>query len=356
MRVKNDRSNVGTAVIGLGRGMSHVRCLNSADGSELLAVCDSNKELAGKVAVEFSCDAYADYHEMLQRDDIGLVSLCTPSGTHCAIADEIAMAGKHVLLEKPIDIRLDRIDRTVKLFDEKGLQLGCIFQNRLEESSRMTKKAVDEGRLGRMTLATAQVKWYRDDKYYLASGGWRGTWAHDGGGSLMNQSVHTIDLMQWMMGPVKSVFGVTGIWAHEIESEDMGVALVKFESGAFGTIVGSTATYPGFGTTLDIHGTDGGICMKNNAITAWSLRDNEPCEEENVVKIFAEKAENIELRGINQKAITDETSFKQIQDMVCAVRDNRAPLIPGKEGRNSVEIILAIYRSAQTGKEVFLPL
>ncbi len=355
MKQKSDPKNIGVAVIGLGRGMSHVKVMHAAQGAELLAVCDINKELVEKVAADYGCDAYTDYLEMAKRDDIDLISVCTPSGMHCDMAMELANAGKHVLSEKPLDINLERIDNTVKLFEEKGLQLGCIFQNRLAESNQLMKKAVEAGRLGKLTLATAHVKWYRDDAYYLKNGGWRGTWKLDGGGSLMNQSVHTIDLMQWMMGPVKSVVGVSNIWSHKIEAEDMGVALVKFESGAFGTVVGSTATYPGFGTALEIHGVDGGLCMRDNAIISWKLRDNTETEEDDMLAKFA-GAKKKKTGSSDPNAIEGDTTFMQIQDMIYAVRDKRPPLIPGRDGRRAVEIILAIYKSAQSGQEVFLPL
>lgn len=353
-KMKKDMGNVGAAVIGLGRGMSHVEALLAAKGVELLAVCDINEEKIKKIAAEKGIDAYTDYKELLTREDIDLICVCTPSGLHCDMAIEIAKAGKHVLSEKPLDITISKMDSALKIFKEKGLKFGCIFQNRLEPANQKIKELVTSGRTGKLTLATAHVKWHRTQEYYQANGGWRGTWALDGGGSLMNQSVHTIDLMQWLMGPVKSVVGVTKVWDHDIETEDMGVALVKFESGAFGTIIGSTSTYPGFGTSLEIHGVDGGACMRDNRITVWKVKGENMEEEERSILERYGSGRKVAAGASNALAIKQDTTFLQVQDMVNAILEDRSPVIPAEEGRKAVEIILAIYESARTGKEVFL--
>jgi UDP-N-acetyl-2-amino-2-deoxyglucuronate dehydrogenase len=368
MKKKTNPANVGAAVIGLGRGMSHVRCYSGAENCDLIAVCDINEEKARAVAEEFGVDYYTDYQEMLKRDDIDLVSVVTPSGMHCEMADVIALAGKHCLVEKPLDVTLPPIDRTIALYDEKDLKLGCIFQNRLEDAIQLTKKAVEEGLLGELVVCNIMVKWYRNDAYYEANGGWRGTWRWDGGGSLMNQSVHTIDIMQWLMGGVESVFAKVKVVNHKIETEDIGCALVKFKNGAYGTITGSTATYPGFGTAIEVHGTKGGICVKDNQITSWKIdRSDTPAadKDEQKARAMAIAAEEAEMIAKTQKAprtgaandpaaIGNNTTFFQVQDMVNAVKENRQPIICGSEGRNAVELILAIYESSQTGKEIFL--
>ena len=347
MKTKKNAESVGAAVIGLGRGKALVRALDKAVGAELLAVCDINKDLVEEIAEEYETAAYTDYREMIERDDIGLVCVCTPSGMHMEMAMDCAREGKHVLSEKPLDIDLDIIDRALKLFEEKKLTLGCIFQNRFLNINRKKKEIAGSGKLGRLIFANAHIKWYRAQEYYERNGGWRGTWEQDGGGSLMNQSVHTIDLMQWIMGPVSSVVGQTRIWSHDIETEDMGVALVKFKSGALGTIVGSTATYPGFGTTLDIHGVNGGIC---NNILKYK---NESGEDEEIPLADLEMEE---AGASDPEAIGSDTTYFQVQDMVDAVREGRDHLLSGREARNAVEIILAVYESARRGKEVFLPL
>jgi predicted dehydrogenase len=349
MNKKKDPSSVGAAVIGLGRGRTHVKAILKAQGAELIAVCDKNQAAADKFAEEFGADAYTDLSEMLKRDDIDLVHVCTPSGLHTEMLLQIAEAGKHAITEKPLDITLERIDSAIEAFASRGLHLGCIFQIRLMPAIQEMKKAVDAGRLGTLVLANAHVKWFRTQEYYDQNGGWRGTWAWDGGGSLMNQAVHTIDLLQWMMGPVQSVVGHAKVSAHRIETEDLGVALVKFASGAVGTIVGTTAAYPGFGSSLELFGSDGGIAMKENLITDWKIRGDRMAEEETDMRNrFGELSEA-------KAALQADTTDKQIQDMIDAVRFNRPPLITGREGRDAVEIVLAIYESSRTGKEIFLP-
>jgi predicted dehydrogenase len=343
---RKQQSYVGAAVIGLGRGRAHIHALIRAEGAELLAVCDKNKDAAERVAAEFGVDAYTDIDDLLKREDIELIHVCTPNGLHSEMLLKIAEAGKHAITEKPLDITLDRIDRAIEAFASRGLQLGCIFQMRLMPGVREMKRAVSEERLGKLILGNAHIKWYRTQQYYDENGGWRGTWAWNGGGSLMNQAIHTIDLLQWIMGPVQSVVGHTQISTHRIETEDIGVALIKFANGAFGTIAGTTAAYPGFGTSLEIFGTDGGIAMKDNLISQWKVRgDTMASEEADILHKFG-----------GSYAATRETTFKQIQDMVDAVRNNRPPQITGKEGRDAVEIVLAIYESSKTGKEVHLPL
>lgn len=345
MKTKRDQANVGAAVVGLGRGQAHVNALLRAEGAELLAVCDKNKEAADRFAAKYEVDVYTDLDEMLKRDDIDLVHVCTPSGMHTDMLLKIAAAGKHAITEKPLDITLERIDSAIEAFASRHLQFGCIFQIRLMPAIREMKRAVEAGRLGKLVLANAQVKWFRSQDYYDQNGGWRGTWALDGGGSLINQAVHTIDLLQWMMGPVRSVIGHTQVSAHRIESEDLGVAIVKFANGAVGTIAGTTAAYPGFGASLEIYGADGGIAMKDNRLTDWKIRGD---------SMAAEEAEMLRNFGVGQQPPGD-TTFEQIQDMVDAVRNNRPPLITGREGRDAVEVVLAIYESSRTGKEVFLP-
>ncbi|MDF2714183.1 MAG: oxidoreductase [Paenibacillus sp.] len=353
MNKKKDKTSVGAAVIGLGRGRAHVNALLRAEGAELLAVCDKNKDAAEAFAAQYGVDAYTDMGEMLKRGDIDLVHVCTPSGLHTEMLLQIAAAGKHAITEKPLDISLERIDSAIDAFARRDLQLGCIFQIRLMPAVREMKQAIEAGRLGKLILANAHVKWFRTQQYYDQNGGWRGTWAWDGGGSLMNQAVHTIDLLQWMMGPVQSVVGHTQVSAHTIETEDMGVALVKFANGAFGTIVGTTGVYPGFGTSLEIFGSDGGIAMKDNLITDWKIRgENMAAEEADMLKRFGDGKG----QGEATAAPPADTTYVQIQDMVDAVRNNRPPMITGREGRDAVEIVLAIYESARTGKEIFLPL
>jgi UDP-N-acetyl-2-amino-2-deoxyglucuronate dehydrogenase len=354
MKTKTKSGNVGYAVVGLGRGMDHVRCASNSKNCDLLAVCDINPETFKKLEGKYEADTYTDIDKMLKRDDIDIVSICTPSGTHAELAMKVAEAGKHAMLEKPFDITLDKIDATVKAFADKGLKLGLIFQNRFAPANRKAKQLIDEGVLGDLILGVVQVKWYRTQGYYDANGGWRGTWAMDGGGSLMNQGIHTVDLFQWMMGPVKSVFAYTDVVAHNIEAEDITAAVLKMKNGVKGIIITSTATYPGFGTTLDIHGVNGGICMKNNDIMEISYKGATQEELDNIMKIYGPNKDIEFAVASDPSVINRDTTHVQIQDMIDAVLEDRPPVIEGAEGRRSVEIINAIYESAKTGKEISL--
>ncbi|MFW5980761.1 MAG: Gfo/Idh/MocA family protein [Halanaerobiaceae bacterium] len=341
-------SELKIGVVGLGRGQAHVSGINETEGAELTAVCDIKPGLVKEIAEENGANAYTDYEEMLKKEDLDIVNICTPSGLHCDMALKAAEKNIHVLSEKPLDIDLDKIDKTVEVFAEKELKLGCIFQNRFKPENKRKKEIVESGKLGRLIFSNAHIKWYRTQEYYEKNEGWHGTWDLDGGGSLINQSVHTIDLMQWMMGPVSSVVGRTHVWAHDIETEDMGVALVKFRSGATGTIVGSTACYPGFGTRLEIHGVNGGI---SNGRCLIKSEEEEPEELS-----LGYDAGGSEEGSSDPRAISSDTTVQQIQDMIDAVKENKEPAVTGKDARHAVEIILAIYESARRGKEVFLPL
>lgn len=342
---------VGYAVVGLGVGRNHARAAAKARDCRLVAVCDIDRPKADAMAEELGCLAIYDFDELLKRSDVDVVSICTPSGMHADMIVKAAAAGKHILSEKPLDIKLDQIDAALEACRKHGVKLGGIFQNRLAPANQAIKAAIDAGKLGRPYVGNMQVKWWRTQEYYDA-GGWRGTWAMDGGGSLMNQSVHTIDLFQWFMGPVKSVFAKTGIFAHKIETEDAGLALVTFKNGALGTIIGTTAAYPGLDTTIQLHGENGSIYMTGNKIVRWRLRgENEEQVEQEMIARFSGKSD---AASADPAAIATTGHAGQVQDMVNAVLEDRDPVVPGVEARNAVQIILAIYESSRTGKEVFL--
>lgn len=347
-----DRDQVGYAVIGLGMGRAHAKYASQAEGCKLLAVSDIDTTRGKAAADEFHCDAHTDYHEMLKRDDIDVVSVCTPSGTHAGVAIDVARAGKHVLCEKPLDITLQKIDAMIRACRENGVKLGGIFQSRFSPANQKVKQAVDSGRLGRLITANAQVKWYRKQEYY--TGRWQGTWAMDGGGSLMNQSIHTVDLFQWIMGPVRSVFAKTGVFAHTIETEDLGVALLTFENGAIGSFIGTTCAYPGLDTTVQVHGENGSIYLADGKIATWKIKgDNEKEEEAEVVAEYGRQS-NVSAEAGRPAAVPTDSFLMQIQDMVDSVRYDREPFVSGEKARHAVEIVLAIYESSRTRREVFL--
>jgi UDP-N-acetyl-2-amino-2-deoxyglucuronate dehydrogenase len=341
---------LGYAVVGLGVGRAHVKGALKAEGAKLVAVCDLIQEKLDKVKEEVpDVKTYTNYSEMLADKDIDIVSVATPSGLHAKMVIEALRAGKHVLCEKPMDITVDRILEIEKVRVETGLKVGGIFQNRRNPIMEPTKKAVDEGRLGKIFAGFFRINWYRSDEYFLQNGGWRGTWAMDGGGSLMNQGVHTVDLMQWLLGDIASIRSDFAIINHKIETEDFTSSVVKFKSGAIVNLVSTTCAYPGLGTDIQITGTDGSIHIDGDRLVAWKIKGDKMNEEEaEMLKIYG---------GGGTIAAADNTIVRghdyMVQDMIDAVRFDRDPMICPMEATKAVKIINAVYESARTGKEIF---
>jgi len=343
---------VGYAVVGLGVGKAHVRGAIAAQGCKLVASCDIRREQVENARKSIpgaeEAIAYTDYAEMLQNPDIDVVSVCTPSGMHAEMAVQALRAGKNVLVEKPMDIAVDRILEIEKARQETGLRVGGIFQNRRNAIMEPFKEAVEKGRLGEIYAAFFRVNWHRDDAYFLQNGGWRGTWAMDGGGSLMNQGVHTVDLMQWLLGDVESVKAHMRVVNHKIETEDFTQSTIKFKSGTVATFISTTSAYPGMGTELQVTGTDGSIHIDGDKVIAWKLKGDRMDEEENEMKQ--------KFGGKHASVSADPTVVRghsyQIQDMVDAVRFGRGPMVGPMEATKAVRIINAVYESARTGEEI----
>jgi predicted dehydrogenase len=254
------------------------------------------------------------------------------------------------LVEKPLEITLERIDRLIAACRQAGVSLGCIFQSRYKEGVRHTLEALQAGRLGRLTLADAYVKWYRPPSYY-APGGWRGTWALDGGGALMNQSIHTIDLLQHLVGPVARIYARTGTLVHAIQTEDTAVAVLTYANGALGVVEGTTTAYPGLPARVELHGDHGTIVLTEGQVTRWDIEGASDEEKARAMGITPGAT-----GAADPVAIGHEGHRRQIADIVDAIQAGRPPLVDGAEGRKAVEIIRAIYRSAQTDRPVDLPL
>jgi predicted dehydrogenase len=291
---------------------------------------------------------------MLADRQVDIVTVGTPSGAHLEPAVAAARAGKHVIVEKPLEITLSRCDRIIRECAKNKVQLSAIFPSRFHRSSIELKRAVDAGRFGRLTLAEAYVKWYRTQAYY-DSGAWRGTWELDGGGALMNQAIHSVDLLAWLMGPVVEITAHTALLAHQrIAVEDTAVATLKFKSGALGVIEASTAAYPGYLKRIELHGSEGSAAMEEEDVVAWDFAKSVPGDG----AVHRRMAEHKSTGGgaSDPAAIGHHGHTEQFRDVVAAIRENRKPAIDGPEGRRSVEIILAIYKAAETGKAIKLPL
>ena len=339
------------AVIGAGNiGKIQAEAIRHIPDARVTVVCNRNETAGRALAENHDAIWVADFQEAVCRADVDIVTICTPSGTHMEIAVAAAEAGKHLLVEKPIDITLSRIDQILSAVEKAGVVLACVFPYRFAQGVHKAKAALDAGRLGRLTLADVFVKWYRPQSYY--DGNWRGTWQLDGGGALMNQSIHSIDLLQYLAGPVESVMARTATLAHEMQTEDTASAVLTFKNGALGVIQGATSCWPGDRARVELHGDRGTIALEEGRIVHWKLADAVPGEEEAMLTLEQAQGSG----AANPTAIGYEMHRRQIVDLIDAIRQNRVPAIQGAEARRSVEIIRAIYLAASEQRLVTLPI
>lgn len=348
---------VGFGMIGCGMiAKIHAKAISEIEGSKVVAGYDPFPGAAKAFAEMFGCKGYDNLEEFLADPEIDAVTVATPSGLHLDGALAAIKAGKNVIVEKPIEITLERADQIIKAAEEKGVILGGIFHSRYFEVPQLIKKAIDSGKLGQIAIADAQVKWYRSQEYY-DSGKWRGTWKLDGGGALMNQSIHAIDLLQWFMGPVTEITGSCVRLAHErIEVEDTAVATVKFANGALGVIEGTTCAWPGYMKRIEIYGSEGSIILEEESLKAWDMKNPTP-EDEAIVAKYVGKGSDQNGGAGDPSTLGYEGHKLELTDFADAVRNHRKPMIDGHEARKAVEIIEAIYKSSnEGGKKVSLPL
>ena len=327
-------------IIGYGAiGDVHAQVIQGIKDAKLIAVASRTPDKARKVEEKYSCAFYTDYREMLKRHDIDIVTICTPAALHLQMAMDVAAAGKHCIIEKPIEINTERSEQMIEAFDRLGLKLSIIFQHRFDPASQLIKDAIDKQCFGKLNYGTARTIWFRDEDYYRATV-WRGAWDGDGGGALMNQAIHSIDLLQYFMGPVEAVCGKYDTLYHrEIETEDIGVALLRFKSGAIGVIEGTTLAYPGRYSEVSIYGQSGSAGIRNNALDHYCFKSGKDPSFEAVLQQGKEKN--------NRPAFT-----RQYNDMIDAVKLNRPPIVTGQEGLKSVKIIMAIYESSKRNEWV----
>lgn len=337
---------LGFGIIGCG-GISsaHAEAIASLEQAKLIAVADPVESKAHQLAEKYGVPYYLDYHELLQLPEVKIVNICTPSGLHAQVGIDAARAGKHIIVEKPIDTTLKKADQFIQVCRENKVKLTVIFQNRFNANLRKLKETIKEGKMGKLILGGAYVPWYRTQEYYNETN-WRGTIALDGGASLINQSIHTIDLLVWMMGEVQSLFAYTGQFAHQIEGEDLGVAILRFRNGALGIIAGSTDIYPGFPERLEVYGENGSVIVEGGNVKTWEFKSTVPIPQE----------EKIAISGAADHQKMQPGHQAQIADMIAAINEGRPPFVTGEEGRRALEVIRAIYRSAQLKKEISLPL
>lgn len=341
----------GFGIIGCGMiARFHAKAIAEIKGAKLVACYNRTHDKANAFATEFSCTPYDDLAAMLSRKDIDVVTICSPSGAHLEPGLEAAKAGKHVLVEKPLEVTVKRCDSLIAACEKNQVRLGTIFPSRFHKSAVLLKEAVDANRFGKIALADAYVKWYRTQAYY-DSGAWRGTWKLDGGGALMNQAIHSVDLLLWLMGDVAEVSAQVSTVAHErIEVEDVAIATVKFRSGALGVIEATTAAFPGALKKIEIAGSEGMAVLEEESLIKWSFAKETAKDK----RIVAEMLDNTKTGGgaSDPKAIGHAAHRELFKDFLKAVASGKPSLVEGTEGRRSVELINAIYKSAKTGKTV----
>jgi predicted dehydrogenase len=342
-------SSLGFGIIGCGVIADfHVQAIAGLKGAHLVGVADQFAEpvarLAKKYGVAFSTTNIA---ELVARPDIHIVCVTTPSGAHLEPALTAIRAGKHLVVEKPIEITVERVDELLRAADAAKVKVAAIFQSRFGTGARTVKAAVEAGRFGRLVLCSAYVKWHRAADYYR---GWKGTLKLDGGGAVMNQGVHAVDLLQWFAGMPSEVFAWKTRRVHEkIEAEDTAVAALRFANGAHGTIEATTAAYPGFNKRIELCGETGSVILEDDRILEWKFRDERP---EDAGIRAAGSGVDMGSGSSDPTKINFQGHQMQLQDLVDAIHQNRTPAVEGREARNAVALIRALYASAESGVPV----
>lgn len=338
-----DSAEVRFGLIGCGRvSPRHVQSVQELPDTRLVAVTDVIEPRAQRYARETGAVAYTDYRRMLERTDIDVVTICTPSGLHASMAIDALEAGKHVLCEKPMALSLADADRMIAAARATGRKLCIVLQNRYNPPMQDLRHALDTGKLGRLLLGNATVRWFRPQEYY--EDGWHGTLAMDGG-AIMNQSIHHVDALQWLMGDPLSVFAYTGTLAHRMEAEDAGVAAIRFKNGALGSVEGSTLTYPeNLEGSVAVFGERGSIKIGGTALNRkvfWKIEGELEHEREILTR---EQVDPPSVYGFSHKTV--------VAKLVQAVQADLEPETNGPVGRKSVALVLAMYESARTGQPI----
>ncbi|MBS7607350.1 Gfo/Idh/MocA family oxidoreductase [Candidatus Bathyarchaeota archaeon] len=316
--------------------------------AELTAVTSQREERAKEFASKWGLKYwYTDYRRMLREAPIDAVIISTPHYQHYPMAIDSIDAGKHVLIDKPIAISLQEADEIILEAKRRGVKLGVILQSRFDPTIRKVKSAVDNGLFGKLILGEAIVEWFRTQEYYNSSP-WRGRWSTEGGGALINQAIHTIDLLIWIMGQPKYLWAQMGTFTHKIEVEDLAVSVIRFKNEAIGVIQGSTAIYPGLPTRLEIHGTQGTAIIEGESLKRWSIMSGEEIVSEGIKEGLKSWARPELVPATNHASL--------LRDFAEAIIEGREPFVDGIEGRRSLEVITAIYQSARKNMVVSFPL
>lgn len=328
----------------------HALAIQAMSDAQLVCAYARSKEKADAFSQMYGCEGYWNLDDFLHHKDLQVVTIASVSGVHLQHARAAALAGKHVICEKPLETTTRRIDEMIQVCQENQVFLSGIFPRRFNDSTRIFKQAIEQGRLGKIVLCDVSVKWWRTQQYY-DSGEWRGTWELDGGGALMNQSIHTIDLMLHLMGAVRSVCASGGLEAHHnIEVEDVAVALIEFHSGARGVIQASTACFSNSGLPASIHicGDQGSIMMVDDKFSLWDLKHSHPQDSE-IMSRFGIDSVEAGAGAADPKKIDFQWHQRNFEDALGSLRRGIKPSVDGAEGRKAVHLINAIYRSINQG-------
>ncbi|MBI4607008.1 MAG: Gfo/Idh/MocA family oxidoreductase [Planctomycetes bacterium] len=333
------------ALIGCGAvAKKHAEAILRIEDAELAAVCDLDLGRARTLAEKYGVPCYDDHDAMLASEKVDVVTVLTPTGDHAPRVLALVKHGKHIVLEKPLTLRLDDADAMIEACDRAGIRLFVVKQNRYNRPIRALRAALEAGRLGKLVLGAVRVRWCRTQAYY-DSAPWRGTWAHDGG-VLTNQASHHIDMLEWMMGAVESVTAMVSTRLVKIETEDTGVAILRFRNGALGLIEATNATRPkDLEGSISLLGEKGSVVVGGfsmDKLVTWQFAEPVPEDE----AIFATHGENPKELGWNHT--------EYLRDVVDSIRSGKKALVDGLEGRKSLELINAIYESAEMGREIFL--
>lgn len=333
---------VGTGAI----AVKHAQAVESLTNAELKGFFNPNPTSAAKARAKFTAPVLSNWGEFIGIPGMEIVCICTPSGMHLEPAIQSVEAGKHIFVEKPIEVTLEKADQMIEAAVTNRVQLGVVFQNRFSPDFMQLANAVRTGLFGRILMGNAAVNWFRDSGYYSGSQ-WKGTLAFDGGGALINQAIHTIDLLLELMGEVDSVFGKVKTSLYPIEGEDLGAALVNFKSGAMGTITAGTSLFPGYPERLEIYGTEGSAILEAGKLTAWNVRG---------VESPLQKHQNAQVSGSSDpNAIGFELHAAQWKNFLNAIEQGVQPEVDGVKSRKSLELIRAIYESSRQEKLIRFP-
>ncbi|MEJ7769385.1 MAG: Gfo/Idh/MocA family oxidoreductase [Chitinophagaceae bacterium] len=350
-----EKSDVGFGIVGAGMIAGiHAMAIDAIAGASLRGVYSRGRTKSAAFATKYGCTAFQTLEEMLSRPDIDIVCICTPSGMHHDLVIKSIEAGKHCLIEKPLEVTLEKCNHIINAAADAGVIAAVVFPSRFYENSRLLKNSIADKKFGDLVIGSAYVKWNRTPEYYKSSP-WRGTWELDGGGALMNQGIHSVDLLQWYMGPVESVHAYAANAKHKgIEVEDTVVATLKFANGALGTIECSTAVFPGSLKRIEIMGTGGTAILEESSFLKWEFL--QMTDEDKQMINPVPPGSVVQGGASNPADISYFGHQRQIEDLIHSIASGSTPFIDAFEGRKSVEIVLAIYESARTGQSIRLPL